>query len=154
IIINIIVFLIGYFVVHVFWFVFILTGPTLIIGLIDMFQTKNTIIRNFPAFGHMRYILKNIAPEIHQYFVEDNTDGKPFNEIQRDFVNQRADKEDLGTHPFGTELDLDNKEFDWSPHSIYAKDMMEEPPRVKFGTDQCNKPYEAALLNISAMSFG
>src|SRR5699024_10487191 len=78
--------------IHAFWFVYILVVPVTIIGIIDMNQSGNTIIRNFPVLGHFRYLSKSIAPELHQYFVESNTDGKPFDKIQRDFVNQRADK--------------------------------------------------------------
>ena len=32
--------------------------------------------------------------------------------------------------------------------------MLDTPPRVRFGGPKCTQPYEASLLNISAMSFG
>lgn len=41
-----------------------------------MAQTKHTIQRNFPVIGHFRYILEEIRPEIMQYFVETDTEGR------------------------------------------------------------------------------
>jgi len=137
---------------HPFWWVFILVVPVVLIGILDMLQTQNTIIRNFPFLGHFRYLLMSISPEIHQYFVENNTDGKPFNKNQRDFVNKRSEKQ-AETHPFGTELDVYEEKYEWAPHSVYPKQKMEEPPRIPVG-NQCSKPYDAAIFNISAMSFG
>jgi glutamate synthase domain-containing protein 2 len=148
----IIVGVIGIFV-HAFWWVYIPVGIVIVLGVLDMLQSQNIIIRNFPVLGHFRYLAQSIAPEIHQYFVENDTDGKPFDRIQREFVNQRSEK-DLGTHPFGTELDLYDNEYEWAPHSIYAKDLLDAPPRIRIGTEQCSQPYDAALLNISAMSYG
>lgn len=138
---------------HPFWWLFVLVGPVVLIGLIDMSQTQNTIIRNFPFLGHFRYLFKSISPEIHQYFVESNTKGTPFNKNQRDFVNKRSEKQ-AETHPFGTELDVYEEKYEWAPHSIYPKKVLEEPPRVTIGGAHCDHPYDAALFNISAMSYG
>lgn len=137
---------------HPFWWLFILAGPVMLIGLIDMYQTENTVIRNFPFLGHFRYLLLSISPEIHQYFVEDNTDGKPFNKNQRDFVNKRSEKQSE-THPFGTELDVYQEKYEWAPHSIYPVEVMEEEPRITVGR-QTDQTYAASIFNISAMSFG
>jgi glutamate synthase domain-containing protein 2 len=136
-----------------FWWLFIIALPIVIIGILDMIQTQNTIIRNFPFLGHFRYLLMSISPEIRQYFVESNTDGQPFNKNQRDFVNKRSERQ-AETHPFGTELDVYAEQYEWVPHSIYAQDVMERPPKVPIGGSQCTQPYKAALFNISAMSYG
>jgi glutamate synthase domain-containing protein 2 len=138
---------------HPAWWLFVVIGPIVLIGLGDMAQKQNTIIRNFPFFGHFRYLFLSISPEIHQYFVENNTDGTPFSKNQRDFVNKRSEKQ-AETHPFGTELDVYEEKYEWAPHSIYPKDVLEKPPRVRFGGEQCTQPYEASLFNISAMSYG
>lgn len=132
---------------------YVLVGPPILLGYYDILQRKNTIKRNFPFLGHFRYWFLRISPEIHQYFVEDNTDGKPFNKNQRNFVNKRSDVK-IETHPFGTELDVYADEYEYAPHSIYPKQALEEPPRIHVGGKACNKPYDAAILNISAMSFG
>jgi glutamate synthase domain-containing protein 2 len=132
---------------------FVPIAPLVLVGVIDMLQTENTIVRNFPVLGHLRYQLRNISPEIHQYFVENDTDGKPFDKNQRDLVNARADTQQE-THPFGTELDVYRESYEWARHSIYPKPVRETPPRVRIGGKACTQPYEASILNISAMSFG
>lgn len=132
---------------------YVLFGPPILIGFFDIFQKKNTIKRNFPFLGHFRYSFLRISPEIHQYFVENDTDGKPFNKIQRNFVNKRSDMK-FETHPFGTELDVYADDYEYAPHSIYPKSVLEQHPRVRVGGSSCKQPYDAAIMNISAMSFG
>ncbi len=142
----------GYFWPPALW-AYLVAVPILGIGLCDMAQTTNTITRNFPVLGHFRYFSLSIAPEIHQYFVENETDGRPFNKTQREFVDKRAAKEQE-THPFGTQLDVYAEGYEWAPHSIYPKAIEGEAPRVRIGGKECTQPYDAALLNISAMSYG
>ncbi len=123
------------------------------VGIYDIFQKKHTILRNFPVLGHMRYFLELISPEIHQYFVESNTDGRPLNRNIRDYIYERA-KLQNETHPFGTELDVDEENFKWMQHSIYPAPKLDEHPRVMIGGPDCRQGYSASLFNISAMSFG
>ena len=47
-----------------------------------MYQSKKTIRKNFPLLGRMRYLLEGLGPEIRQYFVETDLEGKPFNRLQ------------------------------------------------------------------------
>ena len=125
----------------------------LIIGIHDLSQKKHTILRNFPIIGHLRFIFEMIAPEIHQYFVESDTDGKPIDRNHRDYVYQRA-KLQNSNHPFGTELDINQNGFNWALHSIYPRKKLATPPRVKIGGPDCKQPYSSSLFNISAMSYG
>ena len=138
---------------HWVWWLYVVAGPIILIGIGDMFQKRNTIIRNFPVLGHFRYLFLSISPEIRQYFVESNTDGKPFNKNQRDFVNKRSENA-FQTHPFGTELDLYEEKYIWAPHSIYPKELKEEAARINIGNKHCEQYYNASILNISAMSYG
>ncbi len=135
------------------WWFFLFLGPVILIGIYDLFQRSHSISRNFPFIGHFRYLAEVFAPEIHQYFVESDTDGTPFNRIQRGFVYKRA-KRALQTHPFGTELNIYSEGYEWLPHSIFPAQPWPEPPRVSIGGPRCTQPYSASLLNISAMSFG
>jgi len=135
------------------WALFVIVGPIVVLGTYDVLQTENTVLRNFPVVGHLRFLAQGIGPEIHQYFVESDTSGRPFNRNQRDFVNQRANDESE-THPFGTQLDVYAEDYEWAPHSVYPEEVMEEVPTVCVGGDDCTQPYDAALFNISAMSFG
>ena len=52
----------------------IIVIPLIVLGLWDVFQTKHSVLRNFPIVGHERYILEMIRPEITQYFIESNSD--------------------------------------------------------------------------------
>jgi len=124
-----------------------------IIGFYDIFQKKHTILRNFPVLGHVRYLLEMIRPELHQYFVESNTEGKPIDRNHRTYIYARA-KLQNEMHPFGTELDVNEEGFAWLQHSIYPTDLLAEHPRTLIGGPTCLQPYSASLFNISAMSFG
>jgi glutamate synthase domain-containing protein 2 len=103
----------------------------------------------------MRYLLESLGPEMRQYFVETDTDGKPFNRLQRSLVYQRSKKQS-DAMPFGTQLDVYDLGYEWINHSIRAIpfSQVDENPRVKIGSSQCEKPYMASMYNISAMSFG
>jgi len=138
-----------------FSFLLLIFIPLIIMGLYDMYQSKKTIRRNFPLLGRMRYLLEGIGPEIRQYFVETDLDGKPFNRLQRSIVYQRSKKE-TDSMPFGTQLDVYQDGYEWINHSIRAISFsnVNENPRVHIGSSQCEKPYQASMFNISAMSFG
>ncbi|SEQ12940.1 FMN-binding glutamate synthase family protein [Flavobacterium urocaniciphilum] len=138
-----------------FVFLFMLFLPLIAMGLYDMYQSKKTIRRNFPLLGRMRYVLESLGPEIRQYFVETDLDGKPFNRLQRSIVYQRSKKE-TDSMPFGTQLDVYQDGYEWINHSIRAISFstVNENPRVQIGSSQCTKPYHASMFNISAMSFG
>lgn len=124
-------------------------------GFYDMYQSKKTIRRNFPLLGRMRYLLESIGPEMRQYFIENDLEGKPFNRLQRSLIYQRSKKEP-DTTPFGTQLDVYSEGYEWINHSIRAIpfNKLEEQPRVRIGSSQCTQPYDASLFNISAMSYG
>lgn len=123
------------------------------IGMYDLFQKKHSILRNFPVLGHMRFLLEMIGPELHQYFVENDTDGKPIDRNHRVYVYQRS-KLVNETHPFGTELNVEAENYKWMKHSIYPSKLLEQPPRVVVGGPDCRQPYNASIFNISAMSYG
>ncbi len=132
---------------------FVVLVPLFVVGLQDITQSRHAVLRNFPVIGHMRYLLEMVRPEINQYFVESNLDGRPFSREVRSIVYQRA-KLELATVPFGTQMDVTQTGYEWINHSMYPHNAPEQPYRVMVGSSQCAKPYSAALLNISAMSYG
>lgn len=138
-----------------FSFLLLIFIPLILIGLYDMYQSKKTIRRNFPLLGRMRYLLESLGPEMRQYFIETDLDGKPFNRLQRSIVYQRSKKES-DSMPFGTQLDVYQDGYEWINHSICAIPFskVNENPKVHIGSSQCTKPYDASMFNISAMSFG
>ena len=148
------VLLVSLFLTPVWWLLAIVLFLFLV-GVSDVLQKKQAIRRNFPVIGHGRYLLESIRPEIMQYFVETDTEGRPINRIFRSLVYQRA-KSVTDTTPFGTQMDVYNAGYEWMEHSMYPKlfEELDHDPRVTIGGDQCEKPYSSSLLNISAMSFG
>jgi len=137
----------------IWWMICIV--PLIVIGYVDIFQKKHSIKRNFPVIGQLRYILEKIRPEIMQYFVETDTEGRPINRLFRNIVYQRA-KNANDTAPFGTQMDVYEAGYEWMEHSIYAKPITKEMkiPRVIIGGAQCKQPFSASLFNVSAMSYG
>jgi glutamate synthase domain-containing protein 2 len=144
----------GYFWPHA-WYSMIVIAPIILIGIRDMVQKNHTIKRNFPVIGNFRYLLEAIRPEMMQYFVETDTEGKPFNRLQRSIVYRRAKKVN-DTTPFGTQMNVYASGYEWMDHSIYANPSKyyQKQPRVLIGGPDCKQAYFASLLNVSAMSYG
>jgi len=126
-----------------------------VIWMYDIKQTSHSLWRNYPVIGRFRWLLEELRPPIRQYFVESDIDGVPFNRQARGLVYRRS-KDIVNTIPFGTKEDVYRSGYEWIGHSLSAKDSREldQSPRVKIGGKACLKPYNASILNISAMSFG
>jgi hypothetical protein len=133
----------------------IVIGPVLVLGFYDYFQTKRTIVRNFPLFGRGRYVMEALRPKIYQYFVESDVHGTRISRVFRNVIYQRA-KGARDTVPFGTEFDVYSSGYEWMDHSLSALDAreMDHDLHVSVCGPDCKQPYWASILNISAMSFG
>ena len=127
--------------------------PLALLGVFDMYQSKHTLWRVYPVMAHARWIFEDLRPYLRQYIVEGNLSGRPFSRHQRSLVYERA-KDVVDSQPFGSDLDFYADEYEMTTHSIAAKKLDGNKFRVKIGGPQCDRPYEASLLNISAMSFG
>jgi glutamate synthase domain-containing protein 2 len=142
-----------------FWidvlFLFLIVGPLIFMGVQDVMQNKQSIRKNFPVLGRLRYVFEDLRPKIQQYFVESDTDGAPINRNERSVIYQRAKKQ-TDTIPFGTQLNVYAEGYEWMTHSIVPKDFhkMDHHPRVMMGGKDCKQPYSMSVLNVSAMSFG
>lgn len=123
------------------------------LGTWDLLQTRHTILRSYPILGHARFLMEAIRPEVRQYFVESNTEATPFDRETRDMVYERS-KGTKGDEPFGTERDVNALGYEFLRHSVRAKFAVDIAPRVRLGGPDCTQPYDIALLNVSAMSFG
>ena len=123
------------------------------VGAYDLVQRKHSVLRNYPLLGHMRYLLEGLRPELQQYFVERNYDGRPFDRDVRSIVYERA-KGTAAEEAFGTERDVYAPGHELLVHSVAPVPVPEGPPTVRVGGPDCALPYEMALLNVSAMSFG
>ena len=131
----------------------IATLPLLAVALYDFFQRHHTLRRNYPLLSRIRWMVEDLRPYFRAYIVEGDLEGRPFNHDERALVYARA-KGELDSHPFGTELDVYSDEYQWLAHSMAPNAEAPAEWRVDVGSKQCGKPYSAALLNISAMSFG
>src|SRR3546814_1469500 len=69
-----------------------LFGALTLLGVYDLAQTRRTLNRNYPILIHFRYFLESIGLEIRQYFIEADTDDRPYSREQRSLVYQRAKK--------------------------------------------------------------
>src|SRR6478735_9426915 len=110
---------IGWIVVAV-----VLAAPALL-GLYDLAQRRHSILRNYPLLGHMRFLLEKIRPELQQYFIERNWDGRPFDRDTRSSIYQRA-KNLKEEQPFGTERDVEAPGYEYLVHSTRPVD----PPQT------------------------
>ncbi len=83
-----------------FWWPLIVFMPLALLGLYDFSQPKHSLLRNYPLLGRMRFFLEALGPPIHQYFIESNQDGAPFNRDWRALMYQRAKCNCPHIHPF------------------------------------------------------
>ena len=123
-----------------------------VLGIRDLLQKRHAILRNYPVIGHLRFLFEYIGPEIRQYFIESDTDAAPFSRAQRSLVYQRA-KGEQDNRPFGTQLDVGQRGYEWVNHSMMPTHLASSDFRVTIGPDTA-QPYQASIFNISAMSFG
>ena len=130
-----------------------LLAGLLLLGAYDLIQRRHSVLRNYPVLGHMRFLLESLRPEIQQYFIERNFDGRPYDRDTRSTIYERA----KGIHAelsFGTEHDIEAVGYEYLVHSTAPVPEPEHPPRVLVGGPDCTQPYSMSLLNVSAMSFG
>jgi glutamate synthase domain-containing protein 2 len=131
----------------------VIAGLVVAVGVHDLIQRRHSILRNYPILGHFRFMLEAIRPEIQQYFIERNYDGRPFDRDTRTSIYERA-KGIEDEQAYGTERDVFEPGYEWLLQSIHSFDPPKELPRVRIGGPDCARPYDMALLNVSAMSFG
>ena len=132
----------------------ILSATCLVIVIKDIRQTKHALLRNYPLIARLRWVFEDERSKIQQYFIEDDVNGTPYNREKRSDVYQKA-KGQINTTPFGTQLDVYEKGYEFIKHSMFPKDIKDiDEPRVTIGSSLCKQPYSASILNISAMSYG
>lgn len=131
----------------------VLTASLIALGIADLSQRHSALRRNYPILAHGRFFIESIRVELRQYLFESDTEEVPFSRQQRSIVYQRA-KQELDKRPFGTQLNAYADHYEWINHSLQPAAAATEPFRIRIGGKRCTQPYDAAVLNISAMSFG
>jgi glutamate synthase domain-containing protein 2 len=135
------------------WVLLAVLVALLALAAYDVIQRRHSILRNYPVLGHLRFLMEDIRPELQQYFIERNWDGRPYDRDTRSSIYERA-KNLKQEQPFGTERDVDQPGYEYLVHSTKPVDPLPTPPRVRIGGPACTHPYDMALFNVSAMSFG
>ena len=138
-----------------------------VLGLIDVFQTKHAVRRNYPLLGRLRYFLEKLGPELRQYIVTDNDEERPFSRDQRRWVYSTAKSENQ-YFGFGTDNKMESPSYPLIRHAAFpyrppgeqkgdGKDPDADLPSAKVVGEwrerrQAFRP--RSLVGISAMSFG
>src|SRR3954465_14855938 len=68
------------------WIIGVALAFMVAIAIYDLTQRQHAILRTFPIFGHFRYLLEAVGPELRQYIVTDNNEERPFSRDQRRWV--------------------------------------------------------------------
>ena len=123
---------------------------------IDRYQTADTVRRNYPVIGRMRYILSDLGEFFRQYFFAMDREEMPFNRAQREWVNE-ASKGKSTNVAFGSTRNLEpvgTPIFVNCPWPMLERDAVESRPMM-IGEGAARIPYEAkSFFNISGMSYG
>ncbi len=129
-------------------------GLLFLLGVYDVLQRRHSILRNYPVLGHLRFLLEKIRPEIQQYFIERNYDGRPVRPRHPHGhlrAGQGHPRRAGVRHRAGRQRGRVRVRRCTRPPRC---DPPDDPPRVRVGGPDCTQPYDMALLNVSAMSFG
>ncbi|MES9944286.1 MAG: FMN-binding glutamate synthase family protein [Candidatus Thiodiazotropha sp.] len=139
-------------------FVFILGMGVLtiiVLYIIDVTQTQQTIRRNYPVIGRFRYFFEHLGEFFRQYFFAMDREEMPFNRAERSWAYRAAKNED-NTIAFGSTRDLrpmGSILFVNCPYPTLGEDAV-PATKVVIGPG-CKTPYTTdSIINISGMSFG
>ena len=58
--------------------------------VIDRFQTKDAVRRNYPVLGRFRHIFSELGEFFRQYFFAMDREEMPFNRAQRNWIGRAA----------------------------------------------------------------
>lgn len=132
------------------------------LAIFDFYQRKHTIRAIYPLVGRIRWLLEDMGPKIHQYFVESWNDGKPFSKDQRAWVHASSKKEQ-NTTGFGSKSDFDANGHFFIKPALFPKpfdmqscELIQLPCTKVIGLyNKRKKPYHPkSIINISGMSYG
>jgi len=142
----------------VYLFIFIvgiLFATIMVIYIIDRFQTKSTLRRNYPVLARFRYLFEHMGEFFRQYFFAQDREEMPFNRAERSWV-YRASKNVDSTVAFGSSRVLTNPGtvfFVNCPFPTLEEENV-DPSEVIIGPFS-KQPYTTkSLFNISGMSYG
>jgi glutamate synthase (ferredoxin) len=132
----------------------------------DRWFSHDTVLRNFPVIGHLRYLLIHIGPELRQYIVAHNREEAPFNREEREWIYRSARGQN-NFFGFGTDDQIYGIGYPIIKHAVFPHgeegftgsrhDRDHEVPCAKVMGEAHDRPRAwrpHSIVNISAMSFG
>lgn len=139
-----------------FLIVCLLAAALGLIAVWDFFQTRHTVLRNYPLIGHFRYLLERVGDYLRPSLLMNDTEDRPFDRATRGLAYSLA-KDQSNLIAFGSVNDLREPGsfiFVTAPYALLDAQYEPVPPRV-IGADSSKKPFEhRSLVNISGMSYG
>lgn len=121
--------------------------------IIDLSQSENALVRNYPIIGHLYYFFESLHPKLGQYFFEHKTSDRPFSQKIQSLVYKRSQGKSA-IISFGIQKDIIANGHEWVQHSLKPVSVEAIEPYIEIGGPQCKHPYKSSYLNISAMSLG
>ena len=141
-----------------FYFHF-LTVPFFLLALVNLHwrygQRRHTLLANFGFLAQFRYLIESVGPEFRQYLYASDTEGRPFNRMERAEVYRKAKGIDSSS-AFGTLRDFEEDEIKLR-NSFFplAKGELEDFEIVVGAARGLKSAYPIRRpLMISAMSYG
>jgi len=144
--------IIGIIVLAVLWIV-----------IAGQIQKQHAVPRNYPLVGNLRYWLESFGPELRQYIVTANDEGRPFSRNQRRWVYSSAKRQN-NKFGFGSDADFEQSTghlivkpaaFPRRPKTPHFDDPALPSGKVlgeAAGRAKAFRP--ASVVNVSGMSFG
>lgn len=118
----------------------------------DKKQRDHAILRNFPLFGHIRYMAESLRKFVQPWILENDNEGGPFNRATRSKVYRMAKGID-NVLSFGSTSSPKTELFANAMFPLEAGDA-DAGREVVVGKD-CSQPFlQKKLFSISGMSFG
>jgi len=127
----------------------------LVFFVIDRFQTRDAIRRNYPVLGRFRHLFSELGEFFRQYFFAMDREELPFNRAQREWVD-RASQGKGNTIAFGSTRNLS---IPGTPIFVNAAfppldDQYSKTEPLLIGPG-ARQPFVApSFFNISGMSYG
>lgn len=124
----------------------------------DVTQTEQTIRRNYPVIGRLRYFFEHMGVFFRQYFFAMDREELPFNRAERSWV-ARAAKNIDSTLAFGSTKPLNQPGSILFLNSMFPalEEQVESATRapIVYGGEYVRQPFEThSFFNISGMSYG
>lgn len=89
---------------------------------IDKRQEQHSIRRNFPVISRIRYFLEQIAPEIKQYIIDGDNEGKPYSRLDFQLIVRLA-KYGKNIISFGSKRDFELPNQFYLRNAFFAKQL-------------------------------